>query len=140
MLMTAMANRKSADALAPIIRPTAFNEFEARGERRGRERDADRQRDHHGRVAERKEEADPDRALALLHQFAGDVVDRGDVIGVDRMAQAERVGEQRRTEQDRLAAQGDERPKPDEKIAADQNGVDGDQPAARISATLVHNA
>ncbi len=61
------------------------------------------------------------------------------MIGVDRVAQAERIGEQRRSEQDRLVAEGDERPEPDENIAADQNGVDGDQPAAQISAALIQD-
>ena len=95
--------------------------------------------DHDGRMAERKEEADADRPLALLHQLARDVVDRRDMIGVDRVAQAEGIGEQRRAEQHRLVVQGDERPEPDENIAADQNGVDGDQPAAQISAALIQD-
>ena len=59
------------------------------------------------------------------------------MIGVDRVAQAERIGEQRRSEQDRSVAQDDERPEPDENIAADQHGVDSDQPAAQISAALI---
>ena len=91
-------------------------------------------------MAERKEEADADRALALLHELARDVVDRRDMVGVDRVAQAERIGQQRRSEQDRLTAKGNERPEPDENIAADQNGVDGDQPAAQISAALIQDS
>ena len=55
------------------------------------------------RMAQREEETDPDRPLAVLHELARDVVDRGDVIGVDRMPQAERVGQQRGAEQDRVA-------------------------------------
>ena len=49
--------------------------------------DGDRGQHHHGRMAEREEEADRDRPLALLHQLARDVVDGGDVIGVDGVAQ-----------------------------------------------------
>ena len=56
---------------------------------------------HDRRVAERKEKADPDRTLALLHELAGDVVDRRDMVGVDCMAQAERIGQQRRAKEDR---------------------------------------
>jgi hypothetical protein len=55
----------------------------------------------------------------LLHQLAGNIVDRRDMVGVDRVAQAERVGKQRRPEQDRPIAQDGERPKPDENNAAD---------------------
>ncbi len=35
---------------------------------------------------------DAQRPLALAHQLAGRVVDRRDVVGVERVAQAERVG------------------------------------------------
>ena len=138
--MKAMANRNSAEALVPMMPPTAFIESK-RDVSCGRgERNADRQEDHDRRVAERKEEADADRALALLHELARDVVDRRDMIGVDRVAQAERIGEQRRSEQDRPIAEGDERPEPDENIAADQHGVDSDQPAAQIGAALIQDA
>ena len=62
------------------------------------------------------------------------------MIGVDRVAQAERIGKQRRSEQDRLITEGDERPEPDENIAADQDGIDSDQPAAQISAALIQDS
>ena len=39
------------------------------------------------------------RPLAFLHQFAGDVVDRGNMVGIDRMPEAETVGEQCRRQQ-----------------------------------------
>ena len=44
-----------------------------------------------------------DRPLAVLHQLAGRVVDRRDVVRVDRVAQAEGVGEEGGREQDRVA-------------------------------------
>jgi len=113
--------------------------IEARGERRGGERNANRQGHHHGRVSERKEEADADRALALLHEPAGNVVDRRDMIGIDCVPQAKGIGEQSRAQEDRLIAQGHKRPEPDENIAADQNGIDGDQAAAQISAALIQD-
>jgi len=47
-------------------------------------------------MAEREVEAHRHRSAALLHEFAGDVVDGGDVIGIDGVARAETVGEQRR--------------------------------------------
>ena len=52
----------------------------------------EREREHDRRVPEREPEADAQRALALAHQLAGRVVDRGDVVGVERVAQPERVG------------------------------------------------
>ena len=98
MLKIAMANRNSAETLVPIDPADLLDRIEARRERRGGERDADRHQHHDGRVTEREEEADADWTLALLHQLAGDVVDRGDMIGVDRVAQAERIGQQRRAQ------------------------------------------
>ena len=45
-----------------------------------------------------------------------DVVDRRDMIGVDRMPQTERIGEERRAEQHRVVAQGGEGPDPNNNI------------------------
>ena len=69
--------------------------------------------DHHGGMADGEEEADTDRALALLHQLAGDVVDGRDVVGVDGVAQAEAIGEQGGAQQDGLMAEYQQRPGPD---------------------------
>ena len=55
--------------------------------------DPDADRDHDRRVPEREPESDAERPLALVHQLAGRVVDRRDVIGVERMAKPERVCE-----------------------------------------------
>ena len=45
-----------------------------------------------GRVAQREEEPDAQRPLALAHELARRVVDRRDVVGVEGVAQPERVG------------------------------------------------
>ena len=44
------------------------------------------------RVAEREEEPHAERPLAVAHQLARRVVDRADVVGVEGVAHAERVG------------------------------------------------
>ena len=113
MLKIAMAKRNSAETLVPMMPPTDFIELEARRESGCRERDADRHQDHDGRVSERKEEANADRTLTLLHELAGDVIDRRNMIGVHRVAQAERVGQQGRAKQNRPRVESDERPDPD---------------------------
>ena len=100
-----MANRNSAETSVPIMPPTCLNGSKCADSSGGRERHArDRER-HHRRMAEREEQADAERPLALLHQLARDIVDGGDVVGVDGMAQAEAVGEQRRAEQQRLVVE-----------------------------------
>ena len=43
-------------------------------------------------VPEREEEPDAERPLALAHELARGVVDRGDVVGVEGVAQPQRVG------------------------------------------------
>src|SRR5204863_7891983 len=63
--------------------------------------------DDHG-VAEREEEADAERPLALAHQLAGGVVDRADVVGVERVTEPERVGRDADAESED-PAQGEER-------------------------------
>ena len=55
------------------------------------ERQKQRQREHHGRMPEREEESDAQRPAAVGHPLAGGVVDRRDVVRVERVAQAERV-------------------------------------------------
>jgi len=47
--------------------------------------------DHDGGMPQGKPGAHCNRSLALLHQFAGDIVDGCDVIGIHGVAQAEAV-------------------------------------------------
>jgi len=49
------------------------------------------EREDDRRVPEREPEADAQRPLTLRHQLARGVVDRRDVVGVERVAQAQRV-------------------------------------------------
>ena len=107
-----MVNRNSAETQVPITPPTAgtrrtrfCNALAAAAMATGRERPR-------GGVAEREEEADPDRSLAFLHQLAGDVVDGGDVIGIHRMAQPESIGQQRGAEEHGGNAETPPEPRP----------------------------
>ncbi len=68
------------------------------------EREQQREREDHARVPEREEEADADRPLALGHQLAGRVVDRADVVGVEGVAKAERVGGEAEADGEEAAA------------------------------------
>ncbi|MND73566.1 hypothetical protein D3C76_1663860 [compost metagenome] len=53
-----------------------------------------------------EEGPDGNRALALLHQFAGDVIDGGDVVGIHRMAESVTVSQQRGGNQCRVMMKG----------------------------------
>jgi hypothetical protein len=60
------------------------------------------------RVPEREPEAEAQRSLALVHQLAGGVVDRRDVVGVKRVAQPERIGQPRDPDPEALVVRGDD--------------------------------
>ena len=62
-------------------------------DRLDREAERDRDQKDDGGVPKREEEADAHRFVAALQQLAGRVVDRRDVVGVEGMAQAKRIGE-----------------------------------------------
>ena len=74
-------------------------------------------------MAERKEEADGNGPLALLHQLARDVVDGRDVVGIDGVAKAERVGEECGADQDRIIMESDQRPNPGQHIGDGQHDI-----------------
>jgi major membrane immunogen (membrane-anchored lipoprotein) len=52
-------------------------------------------------MAEREKQTGGERPLALLHQFAHDVVDGGDVVGVDGVTDAQHVSQHRRAQKRR---------------------------------------
>jgi hypothetical protein len=56
------------------------------------EREAGGEQEHHRGVPEGEEEPDAQRPLPLAHELARRVVDRPDVVGVEGVAHAERVG------------------------------------------------
>jgi len=74
-------------------------------------------------TADREPEADCHRALAGLHQLAGHVVDGGNVVGVDGVAQAEAVGDQGGAEQDWLLMELPKGPNPGGGVHRDQYSV-----------------
>ncbi len=123
---------RGADQAADVLEA-----FELVLEGRRRERDADGRQHHHGGMAEREIEPERDRPLALLHQLAGGVVDRGDVVGIDRVAQPEAVGQQAGGEQDRMVVERDQRPGPGGDVGGDQHDVDGDDLAAQVGVAVV---
>ena len=94
-----MTSRNSAETAVPMTPPMSWKASSWLLQGRGRRGDGDRGQDHDGRVAEREEEADRQRLLAFLHQLAHDIVDGRDVVGIERMPQAERVGQKRGAQQ-----------------------------------------
>src|ERR1700692_67649 len=80
-------------------------------------------------MSQRKEEADGDRPLALLHQLARDVVDRRNVVGIDGVTKPEAVGQNRGSDQNRLMRERDESPDPGRQIGKNKQAVNSGDPA-----------
>ena len=99
----------------------------------GRDRDEDRQADHDRGVAQREEEPDADGSLAVLHELAGRVVDRRDVVGVDGVAETERVGQEGRREHDRVGGRARDRERPGDQVEDHEERVDRDDPVAQAA-------
>ena len=110
---------------------------EAAFERAGGQRDDGGGEHHDGRMAEREEEADADRPLALLHQLARHVVDRRDMVGIDGVAQTERIGQEGGADQHRIIAKRDQRPNPGQNIGGDQQTKNADQLVAEFRVPII---
>ena len=78
-------------------------------------------------MSERKEEAGKERPLVFLHQLAHDIVDRRDMVGVDRVPQSENVGEQGGAQERRPAGELGIGPNPNQHVESDQHGIDAGQ-------------
>ena len=58
-------------------------------------------------MAQREEEADTEGALPVVHQLAGGVVDRGDVVSVERVPQPQCVGGQSNADSEDFVAEAE---------------------------------
>jgi len=90
-------------------------------------------------MAQSEPEADADRTFAVLHQFAGDIVDRRDVVRVHGVAQAKSICEERGSHQQRLIPEDQHSPDPGRQIANDQHRVNADQRAPEAARPVTAN-
>ena len=72
----------------------------------------------------------PTGPAAFLHQFAGHVVDRRDVIRVESVPEAKTIGERSRAEEDRIIVEGGNRPQPRGGVEDEQEGIDRNHSAS----------
>ena len=123
-----ISSRKIAETAVPMIPADLVEPVELGLQRGGRGGDAGCRQDHHRRMAEGEKEADGEGLLALLHQFADDIVDRRDVVGVDRVTEAEHVGEKGGAQEHRVP--GEHRPgaEPGDDVGGDEHRVESDRP------------
>ena len=132
ILAMAMARRKKGGHRGANQATDVLEGVETVAQRDGRQRNGDGQPDDDGGVAEGKKESDAHGLFSFLHQLAGDIVDGGDVIGIDRMAQAEEIGGRGDQQQRRKVVESDQRPGPRQNVAPDQAGVHPSYPPAHF--------
>ena len=106
----------SADGAADLLEAGNL-----RVDRLRRDGEAGSEGEDDGGVTEREEEADPHRSLAVLQQLPRRVVDRRDVIGVERVAETEGVGERTEPGECRIAASEVEEQPPTEHMQEDDS-------------------
>src|ERR1700722_7966197 len=82
-------------------------------------------------MSQRKEKADRDRPLSLLHQGSRDVVDCRNVICIDRVTKSETIGQYGGSDQNRLMREREEGPYPGRQIGKNQQAVNSDNPGPK---------
>ena len=125
-----MAKRNNAETVVPMMLPNVLQPREPRLERGRRRGDRHSGEHHNGGVAEREIQPNADRPLSVLHELPGDVVDGGNVIGIDRMPQPEAVREESRAEEERLLTKDGDRPRPGRQVSPNEEDVDTNYPVA----------
>jgi hypothetical protein len=80
-------------------------------------------------MSEREKQPHRHRALAVLAQLAGDVVDGGDVVGIEGVAQTEKVGQRTDAQQRRMAGQQRQQPTPRRDMQCQQGEARGGEGA-----------
>jgi len=88
-------------------------------------------------MAEREHQPQSHWPLTLVHQLVRDVVDRRDVVGVDRVAEAEAVDEERGSEQHGIMAERENCPSSGGDVDGEQQGVDADDAMSDIARSVV---
>ena len=91
-------------------------------------------------MTEREEKSDCNRAPPFLHQLAGDVVDRRNMVCVKSVPQPEAVSQERGAQEDRIAAKFHQRPQPGADIGGDKDRIHADDLAARLFRRVVKDA
>ena len=59
------------------------------------------------------------------------------MVGIDGVAQAEAVSEKRCSQQNRITVEGNAGPEPCRDVEREQDGINGDDPAAKIASSVV---
>lgn len=88
-------------------------------------------------MPERKEKADRKGPPFVLHQLAHDIIDGRDMVGIEGVAQSERIGEDGSAHQHRPVGKADPSPKPGGYIGGDQDSVDDGSFASGVLRPIV---
>ena len=80
-----------------------------------------------------KHEPHGNRPFAFLHQLAGHIIDRGNMVSIHRMTKSKTVGKKRGAQQHREMAQGKNGPQPGRSVEDQQDAVDAEHLASGVA-------
>ena len=83
------------------------------------------------RMAESKEKADRGRSFSLLHQLARHIVDRSNMVRIDRMTQSQAISEHGRPQKNRLVHERSDSPYPCPDIGECEQCINGADAVAK---------
>jgi hypothetical protein len=111
-----MSRRNVPDTPGADVAAVGSKRREAPVDGVGADSERRRQREHHSRVPQRKEETDPEGTFAVLKELTSRVADRRYVVDVERVPQTEGVGKRSQTAERRIAARVEAEQAPTEQV------------------------
>src|ERR1035437_8053157 len=88
-------------------------------------------------MPEREHKPNRNRTLSLLHQFARDVVDRRNVVGIHRVAKSKAVSKKGSAKKHWIMVKCDQGPEPRSQIESQQHGINRDDFVFRTTRLVV---
>ena len=138
--ITAIASRKSADTVVPMMPPTSWMDARLVLKAIAVAAMAIDASTTTVECLEREEEAGGDRFLPALHELSRNVVDRRDMVGVDRVTEPQSIRQKRRPDEQRIVAEGDERPGPLAHVSHAHQREKTDDLAANVGRVVVQES
>ena len=131
----ANTNRNEAATKLRTVAPMSFHganhKFEIQLQSERGQRDCERRQKHHAGMAKRKPETDTERTPAILDELARNVVDGGNVIGIDCVPHAEAIRKECGAKQSRMIATATKSPRPGGEVCDDQKSIEDNESTAR---------
>ncbi len=93
--------------------------------------------DNDGRMPQREKEADRYWAFVFLHKLARDIINSGNMVSVNGVAQAKTIGQDSRPQKRRMWQEADPGDKPDRAIESDKEGIYSNNLCTHVGGTII---